>query len=125
MGVVYHANYFVWFELGRTELMRAAGFAYTRVEADGFRLPVHEVKCHYHRPAKYDDLVTVETVITHLSPARIDFAYRITRDGELLATGETVHPITDNQGRPINLKKKAPELWAALSAAVTIQPKES
>jgi len=124
MGVVYHANYFVWFEIGRTELMRAAGFAYTQLEADGFMLPVRQVNCHYHRSAKYDDLVTVETVVTRLSPARIEFAYRITRAGELLATGETVHPIIDNQGRPVNLKKKAPGLWAALNKAVELEIKE-
>src|SRR5438105_5103832 len=77
MGVVYYANYLVWFEVGRTDLLREAGWTYREMEADGFGLPVMEAHCEYHRPARYDDEVEVNTNGELLSPVRVKFAYQI------------------------------------------------
>jgi len=102
MGVVYHAHYLVWFELGRTELMRAAGSAYRELEDDaGLSFPVIEAGARYHASARYDDLLTVHTRLTEVSGARIRFDYRVTRDGQegALATGFTEHALVGREGR--------------------------
>ncbi len=101
MGVVYYANYFVWFEIGRVELMRSLGFDYREIEeqAQCF-LPVVEANCRYRAPARYDDLLTLETRVLNQRTSMIRFGYRLlhaTEDAEpaLLAEGETVHVVVD------------------------------
>ncbi|HEU4402482.1 MAG TPA: thioesterase family protein [Candidatus Polarisedimenticolia bacterium] len=105
MGVAHHTNHFVWFEVGRTELMRRRGLPYARMEEDGFLLPVIEASCSYRAPARYDDLLLVRTEIGRLSPVRFTFSYRIERevDGVLLATGSTTHAVIGPGGRPRRL----------------------
>lgn len=105
MGVVYHANYFMWFEVGRCELLRTIGKSYRDLEADGIRLPVIEAHCEYRSPALYDDELVVKTRGKLLSPARVEFMYEITRpaDGTLNAVGRTVHASLDANGRPCRL----------------------
>jgi acyl-CoA thioester hydrolase len=105
MGVVYHANYFMWFEVGRCELLRTIGKSYRDLEADGFRLPVIEAHCEYKSPALYDDELVVTTRGKLLSPARVEFKYEIIRpaDGILNAIGRTVHASLDTNGRPCRL----------------------
>ena len=105
MGVAHHRNHFVWFEIGRTELMREAGLPYASVEADGLFLPVIEATCSYHAPARYDEEVRVTTTLEKVSPARATFAYRLERaaDGRLLASGTTTHAAIDATGRPRRL----------------------
>ena len=105
MGVVYYANYFVWFEVGRTELLRSAGWSYRDMEADGFSLPVIEAHCDYLQPARYDDEIEVRTTGEMLSPVRVKFSYEVVRaaDAVTLATGTTVHATLDRQGRPCRL----------------------
>jgi acyl-CoA thioester hydrolase len=105
MGVVYHANYFMWFEVGRCELLRTIGKSYRDLEADGFRLPVIEAHCEYKSPALYDDELVVKTRGKLLSPARVEFMYEISRpaDGILNAVGRTVHASLDTNGRPCRL----------------------
>lgn len=100
MGVVYYANYLRYFEAGRNEYMRTRGLRYRDFE-EGFslRLPVVEACVSYRQPARYDDLITVETSITEAARASARFGYRIVRDGELLATGHTVHACVDLEGR--------------------------
>ena len=105
MGYVYYANHLAWFEIGRTELIRATGLAYSEIEDMGYVLPVMEARCKYMIPAKYDDLITIRTRVTTFRGARIEFAYEIIRDGETLATGMTTHAFVDKDGRP----KKPPE----------------
>jgi acyl-CoA thioester hydrolase len=104
MGVVYYANYLRFFELGRNEYMRARGLTYREVEAQGVQLPVTEARCRYRKPARYDDLLTVETRVARARGARVVFAYSI-RDqgGELLAEGETEHAAVGPGGRPQRL----------------------
>ena len=105
MGVVYHANYFMWFEVGRCELLRTIGKSYRDLEADGIRLPVIEAHCEYKSPALYDDELVVKTRGKLLSPARVEFMYEISRpaDGILNAVGRTVHASLDANGRPCRL----------------------
>ena len=105
MGVVYHANYFMWFEIGRCELLRAIGSTYREMEASGVSLPVIEAHCEYKTPAHYDDELQVKTRGRLLSPVRVEFDYEITRtsDGAVNAVGRTVHAAVDSTGRPCRL----------------------
>jgi acyl-CoA thioester hydrolase len=106
MGVVYYANYLVWFEVGRAEWLRVRGHTYRGLEADGIGLPVVEAACQYHVPGRYDDELEVRTEGRLLSPARVRFNYEVVRaaDAVVLATGHTVHAVLNNQtGRPCRL----------------------
>jgi acyl-CoA thioester hydrolase len=105
MGVAYYANYFVWFEVGRTELLRALGGTYRQLEADGVLLPVIEAHCEYRQPARYDDELGIATTGSLLSPVRVEFQYEVARrdDRSVLARGKTVHVATDRSGRPTRL----------------------
>jgi acyl-CoA thioester hydrolase len=114
MGVVYYANYFVWFEVGRTDLMRALGWSYRELEHAGVSLPVIEARCEYKRPAKYDDEIEVRTEGRMLSPVRMQFDYEVVRleDGVMAAAGVTVHAALDPAGRPCRLPKRVAEVFA-------------
>ena len=108
MGVAYHAHYLVWFELGRTELMRASATSYRELEdASGLAFPVIEAQARYLRSARYDEEVEIETRVARLTGARVVFDYRLTRvgDGELLATGRTIHASVGRDGRPVRLPR--------------------
>ena len=114
MGVVYYANYLVWFEIGRTDLLRAAGWTYREMEADGFGLPVIEAHCEYKQPAKYDDELEIRTRGALLSPIRVEFVYDVVRTGDTLtlASGRTVHVVLDRAGRPCRLPERVREMFA-------------
>jgi acyl-CoA thioester hydrolase len=114
MGVVYHANYFVWFEVGRTDLLRSGGWTYREMEAEGLSLPVIEAHCDYKQPARYDDELEIRTTGELLSPVRVAFSYEVVRpaDEELLATGRTVHATLDRGGRPCRLPDRVRGLFA-------------
>ena len=101
MGVVYHGNYLPWFEVGRTNLLKEFGIPYRELEQDGYFLPVLEVQAKYHRPAVYDDTVTVITSLREKPSLRITLEYEIRRDEDLLVTGKTVHAFIDREGRPV------------------------
>ena len=112
MGVVYHANYFMWFEIGRCERLRAHGRSYRDMEAQGVGLPVIEAHCEYKAPARYDDELQVKTWGKLLSPARVEFTYEISRpsDGIVNAVGTTIHAAVDANGRPCRLPDYIREL---------------
>ena len=112
MGVVYYANYFVWFEVGRTDLLRDAGWSYRDMEAHGYLLPVLEASCVYRQSARYDDELDVRTTGALLSPVRVKFVYDVVRpsDDLLLATGFTVHASIDRDGRPCRLPDRIRQL---------------
>ena len=117
MGVVYHSNYLIWFEVGRVELLRELGFDYARMEAElDTGVVVVEARVRYKAPAKYDDVVLVKTRVAHLRGSLLQFAYELVResDGTLLAEGETTHLITNRK-----LEKRAlpEECCAALTKA--------
>jgi acyl-CoA thioester hydrolase len=108
MGVVYYANYLVWFEVGRTDLLREAGWSYRDMEQAGFSLPVIDAQCTYRRPARYDDELEVRTSGTLLSPIRLRFDYEIVRiaDALAIASGQTTHASLDSGGRPRRLPER-------------------
>jgi acyl-CoA thioester hydrolase len=114
MGVVYYANYLVWFEVGRADLLRSLGWTYREIELDGVSLPVIEAHCDYHRPARYDDELEVRTEGRLLSPVRVEFNYQVVRksDAVVSATGRTVHAALDPSGRPCRLPKHVREAFA-------------
>jgi acyl-CoA thioester hydrolase len=116
MGVVYYANYLVWMELGRVELLRQAGFEYKSMEIeDDCHIPVVEATCRYKSPARYDEEIIVETRAKVLRGYILKFSYRIlAADGEnLLAEGETVHVVTDSKMQ----RKLLPEKYLAALAS--------
>jgi acyl-CoA thioester hydrolase len=101
MGIVYHANYLPWFEVGRTTLLKEIGVSYRKLEEEGFRLPVLEVAAKFLRPAVYDDTLEVTSTVDERPRLRIRIAYEVRRSGELLATGTTLHAFVDKEGRPV------------------------
>lgn len=117
MGVVYHANYLIWFEVGRVELMRSLGFDYKRMEIDDDRhIVVVAVKCRYKAPARYDDVVAIETRILALRGFVLKFGYRLVRvaDNKVLAEGETTHVITDSAMQKCTLPEKYVQAFRAV-----------
>lgn len=117
MGVVYHANFLVWFEVGRVELMRALGIEYKRMEADDdCHIVVAAVNCRYHHPARYDEVLRIRTRIAESRNRIVKFSYEVFRDsdGQLLATGGSTHVICGSTGRPKLLPEKYRQLLCAL-----------
>jgi acyl-CoA thioester hydrolase len=114
MGVVYYAHYFVWFEVGRTDWLRALGSTYRELEHEGIILPVIEAHCEYHRPSRYDDELEVRTEGRMLSPVRLEFSYTVVRreDEEVSASGRTVHAALDPSGRPCRLPDRIRQVFA-------------
>jgi acyl-CoA thioester hydrolase len=114
MGVVYYANYLVWFEVARTDWLRETGWTYRAMEHDGLGLPVIEAHCEYKASARYDDEVEVRTTARLMSPVRLAFDYTITRpaDSAIIASGYTVHACVDHAGRPSRLPARVKELFA-------------
>ena len=105
MGVVYHSNYFIWFEVGRVELFRQLGFTYREMEAqDGCYIAVVDARCRYRAPARYDEQIVVRTRVKNVRDSLIHFGYEAVResDNTLLAEGETTHIVTDR-----NFNKRA------------------
>jgi acyl-CoA thioester hydrolase len=107
MGIVYHGKFFEYFEVGRTEWLRARGFVYRELEARGTALVVAEARARYLAPARYDDVLTIRTRCEDLGRATIDFRYEVLRDGERLAEGETRLVSVGPEGRP---RRLPPEL---------------
>lgn len=106
MGIVHHSHYLVWFELGRTELMRERGVPYGELEdREGLFFPVVQAGARYHAPARYDDVLTVHTRVTAVRGATVRFDYEITRAGESgrLTSGFTEHATVGRDGRPLRI----------------------
>lgn len=120
MGIVYHANYYVWFEVGRGDFMRRFDISYKQMEEMGIMLPVVETHCRYRVPAQYDDLLTIRTKVKELGAVKISFQYQVIRDSDntLLAEGETLHAFTDKTRKLMNLKKHYNEIYALLAKAM-------
>jgi len=109
MGVVYHSNHFIWFEIGRVELMRQLGFNYRDMEsADQLFIAVVDARCKYRAPARYDDELIVRTHLKNVRESVIHFGYELLRvgDGMLLAEGETTHIVTNADMKIVELPEK-------------------
>jgi acyl-CoA thioester hydrolase len=107
MGIVYHANYFKWFEIGRTELFRDIGIVYADLEKEGYFLPLTESYCHYLSPARYDDVIIIETELAFMRYASIRFDYRIWSETKerLLVEGYTLHAFLNGEGKIVRAPK--------------------
>ena len=121
MGIVYYANYLRWFEKGRSEFLRQMALPYASIEQQGFHFPVIEVTCRYNQPARYDDIVKIETKLVEVGRAKLTFSYRITRepDDGLLATGATKHACVDRAGRPVRMPKVLMDALTGVGAPLT------
>jgi acyl-CoA thioester hydrolase len=116
MGVVYHANHFIWFEVGRVELFRQLGFSYKEMEReDGCFIAVAEAQCRYKAPVHYDDEVLVRTHVKHVREKVIRFGYELCRadNSELLAEGETTHIVADREMKPRAMPEKYLQVFRA------------
>jgi acyl-CoA thioester hydrolase len=116
MGVIHHGNYLNWFEVGRTACIREFGYTYREVEEKGLMLPVIEANLSYKSPAKYEDVVTILTRVSEYNGIRISFYYEIIRkeDRRSLVGGTTKHCWTNENMKPVSVKKKWPELHEAI-----------
>lgn len=118
MGVVYHANYLIWFEVGRVELLRQMGFNYRDLEREhDCHLPVVDLRCRYKSPAFYDDELVIRTRLKHVRASFLQFSYEVLRAGEqaVLAEGETTHIVVNSKMEKTNLPEK---YGSAFSAAL-------
>jgi acyl-CoA thioester hydrolase len=109
MGVVYHANHFIWFEIGRVEFLRQLGFSYREMEQqDQCFIAVVDARCRYRTPARYDDEVIVRTHLKNARESLVHFGYELLRasDGALLAEGETTHVVTDAEMKKRTIPEK-------------------
>ncbi|WP_425448394.1 acyl-CoA thioesterase [Dethiothermospora halolimnae] len=117
MGIIYHANYFTWFEIGRTEFFRNLGMDYKDLEYRNVLLPVIDVGCKYITSAKYDDEIIIRTKLSKLKGVKLKYEYEIIRkeDNKLLAEGYTLHAFVDKDLKPVNFRKKYKDVWDLLS----------
>ena len=121
MGVIYHANYYRYFEFGRSEFLRKLGYTYKEIEADGIIQPVVDSYCKYIKPAYYDEEIVVRTYISRLKGIRLVFEYEIFRKEteELLVTGKTTHTFVNSDMKPLRFKNLPERLRTILSEFVT------
>jgi acyl-CoA thioester hydrolase len=112
MGIVYHTNYIKWFEIGRSEFLREVGIVYSRMEEQGFNLPLSEVYCQYLSPAVYDQVITIETEIAYVNRASLRFNYRLYDENEkkTLVEGYTVHACTNREKKIVRLPQNILEI---------------
>jgi len=112
MGVVYYANYLVWFEVARTEFFRARGVEYKKLEEeDNLYLPVIEAYCRYKSPLKYDDVVTIQTNFAGTDGSRISFEYSVTKGAKISAFGRTLHVFVNGKGKPVKVPAKVRKVF--------------
>ncbi|MFH1776466.1 MAG: thioesterase family protein [Candidatus Omnitrophota bacterium] len=104
MGIVYYANYFIWFEVARVEFLRRAGIAYKQLEHDGMYLIVTKAACHYRAPALYDDTIIVKTTVADYKNTSFNFVYKVQNSsGKILAEGETAHVFVNKRRKPVKI----------------------
>lgn len=119
MGIVHHSVYPIWFEIGRTDFIKQLGITYSQLEKEGVMLPLSALSCKYHTPVHYEDEVVLETYVTQVSAAKIEFHFivRHKESGVVAAEGMTLMGIVSTETfRPINLKKVRPQLFERLNA---------
>jgi len=119
MGIVYHSNYLIWFEVGRSELFRELNLPYTEFEKQGLGLAVVEANCRYRKPTHYDDNLLIVTEIDNITSRRIIFSYYVYREEILVAEGKTVHVFINENGRLADVRKY--EIWQRLQPVLEKQ----
>lgn len=117
MGIVHHSRYYPWFEMARTDFIKKIGISYSEMENMGILLPLTETGAKYILGLKYEDEAVVKCKLTKLTVARCEFGYEVYRLPEmtLMATGRTAHGFVDKEFKPINIKKKYPDIWEKMS----------
>lgn len=120
MGIAHHSNYAVWFEAGRTDLIKASGMTYSDMEKHGVIVPLLSLECHYKKAAFYEDELIIESRLTKVTNTKLKFEYRVLKEDtqELISTGKTVHGMVAHDLTPIRMKKEQPQIFAMLQAAV-------
>lgn len=118
MGIAHHSNYPIWFEVARTDYIKAAGISYTDVEKEGIIMPLVGLECKYRQAAFYEDCLKVHAKLTKLTPVRLEFSYQVTRGEDLIATGMTSHGMVGKDLKPVNVKKKHPNIYQMFEAAL-------
>lgn len=119
MGIVHHSVYPIWYEVGRSDFCKKMGFPYSKMEEKGIMTPIYEVHAYYKIPARYDDVLTIQTYVEKLTPYRIEFGYRIYKNDRLIHTGKTVHVWVDAKDfKPLNMKKHHPDLMELLENTI-------
>lgn len=114
MGIVHHANYYVYFEAAREDFIEAVNLKYSDMEDMGIMMPIVETECKYHEGARYGDDILIETSLEKLSPIKVELNYKVIRacDGKTLANGKTAQVFVDSKSfKIIRLNKKCPEVW--------------
>ncbi|MCH2387894.1 MAG: acyl-CoA thioesterase [Opitutales bacterium] len=106
MGIAHHASYLPWLEIARGNLLKERGISYAKLEESGIMLPVVEIKMNYRRPATYDDIVTINSVIKERPFAKIQIDYELQKEDQIIADGYSVHAFINQSGQPI----KAPRI---------------
>ena len=119
MGIVYHSNYLIWFEVGRTELFRELNLPYTKFEEQGIGLAVVEASCRYRKPTRYDDELIIVTEIEQMTSRRVTFSYRVFLEETLMAEGKTVHVFMNKAGRATDVRKY--EIWKSSESVLEKQ----
>ncbi|MCI5622648.1 MULTISPECIES: acyl-CoA thioesterase [Anaerostipes] len=118
MGIAHHSNYPIWFEVARTDFIKAAGITYTDVEKQGIITPLTSLECQYKIAALYEDCLQIHAKLTRLTPVRLEFSYEVTRGNDLIATGKTTHGMVSKDLKPVNVKKEHPEIYRMFEAAL-------
>ena len=120
MGIVHHSRYYPWFEVARTEFIKNCGMKYSEMEKQGMLMPLTKTAAKYLHGLRYEDEVLIECKVLKLSVARCKFEYKVYKLPEMLlcTEGMTEHGFTDAQFRPINLKKKFPQIWNIVQKAL-------
>lgn len=119
MGIVYHSNYLIWFEVGRSELFRELNLPYTEFEKQGLGLAVVEANCRYRKPTYYDDKLFIVTEIDNITSRRVTFSYYVYREETLVAEGKTDHVFINQEGRLADVRKY--EIWQRVQSVLEKQ----
>lgn len=120
MGIAHHANYPIWYEVARTDLIKKIGMTYTEMESIGVGVPLIELQCKYMGAAYYEDELTIEAKVSRVTPVKLEFEYKIYKDGNQkpINTGRTLHALVNKDLRPVNVKKNYPDLYEKLEKAL-------
>lgn len=117
MGIVYHANYLVWFEIARTELFRLRGLPYTKFEAEGLVLAVVQADVRYKAPARYDDLLELQAEVQEINHRKVVFRYKICHAGSIICEGSTTHLFVNSEGKAISAARYP--VWQKVKHTIT------
>ncbi len=120
MGIVYHTNYGIWYEIARTNYIKDLGYNYSEMEKQGILLPVVDLNIHYISPTYYDDLIKIETTVSKLSGVKIEFSYKTYRNSETtpVNTGSSVHAFVGSDMNIMNFKRKHSNIYTAINNSI-------